>query len=344
MWDKYTGPALIAAIGLIGLAGAFHTPWGSLLDKPFVDGKTQSALETAFNNAHVIRTRSIEGLTAMDWLLFGEPMPGAVVGRNGWLFTDEEYRAGVGFDARLQTSLDRIDGAIEQLNDAQIEVEIALIPDKARIMSEHLARPRPPLVEARYQAALDGLADRGLMVQDLRPVLVTAKSEAPVFMMRDTHWTPFGARAVAQAIAPALMHATDIRGRFETRPGRAEPYRGDLMNYLDTGLFAKWLGLNDEYLAVPVTVQVGDSSGGLFGDVTVPTILVGTSFSALQQWNFTGALQEASQTDILNLAEEGRGPFAPMMQFLADLSAGNLTKPDIVVWEIPERYLTASSN
>ncbi len=42
--------------------------------------------------------------------------------------------------------------------------------------------------------------------------------------------------------------------------------------------------------------------------------------------------------DVVNLAREGDGPFAPMAEFL---SSGELKRlsPKLVIWEIPERYL-----
>ena len=57
-----------------------------------------------------------------------------------------------------------------------------------------------------------------------------------------------------------------------------------------------------------------DAGGGLFGTQTIPVTLVGTSYSADERWNFTGALQTALGADVLNLATEGRGPLPPMRE------------------------------
>jgi alginate O-acetyltransferase complex protein AlgJ len=84
-----------------------------------------------------------------------------------------------------------------------------------------------------------------------------------------------------------------------------------------------------------------DPGNALFGDQSFPVALVGTSYSANPQWNFEGFLKEALQTDILNAADEGRGPFETMKDYLEDDSFAT-NPPDLIVWEIPERYLSVS--
>jgi alginate O-acetyltransferase complex protein AlgJ len=43
--------------------------------------------------------------------------------------------------------------------------------------------------------------------------------------------------------------------------------------------------------------------------------------------------------DVVNFAEEGHGPFAPMADYLDSDLAKN-TPPKVVIWEFPVRYLT----
>ena len=69
--------------------------------------------------------------------------------------------------------------------------------------------------------------------------------------------------------------------------------------------------------------------------------LIGTSYSAIEKWNFEGALKSALQADVLNLADEGQGPLEPMAKFLKDTDFSR-TNIKLVVWEIPERFITTS--
>ena len=67
-------------------------------------------------------------------------------------------------------------------------------------------------------------------------------------------------------------------------------------------------------------------------------VLVGTSYSANALWSFEPQLKAALGKDVLNLAEQGHGPFVPMADVIRQLDAGNL-HPRAIIWEIPVRYL-----
>jgi alginate O-acetyltransferase complex protein AlgJ len=107
------------------------------------------------------------------------------------------------------------------------------------------------------------------------------------------------------------------------------------------------LGLEPENVRIVKTIpaETEHGSGGendqstLFSDNTPIVTLVGTSYSADPKWNFEGYLKEYLQTDVLNAAEQGLGPFETMKKYLQNESFLK-TPPKLVIWEIPERYLT----
>lgn len=342
VFAKWTGPVLMGAIALTGAWSAVKTEWS--LGDGFQDGATQAAWQDQFDEGLAIRTGAINAWGSAFWALFGQTSPGAVPGRDGWLFTDEEYQAAPGFEARLTQSLAQIAEAKAQVEGQGAALIIALLPDKARIMGDKLERPRAPQVAARYDALLNGLAARDIQVLDLRPALTEARAEAPVFLRTDTHWTPFGARTVARALAPALQELTPAPTAFETEQTELAEHRGDLMRYLPL-LAPDSAGFPAEPLPRFTTVAGsgdllgGGGGGGLFGDAPSPAILVGTSFSANPNWHFDGWLKQESGLDIINHADEGEGPFPPMERLLPQL--GDLSPP-VVIWELPERYLTLS--
>jgi alginate O-acetyltransferase complex protein AlgJ len=87
-----------------------------------------------------------------------------------------------------------------------------------------------------------------------------------------------------------------------------------------------------------VTVGATESDEGLFDTLEIPVALVGTSYSATGVWNFDGALRDALEGDVLKVAEQGHGPFVPMEKYLSSPSIDD-PRPQVVIWEIPERYL-----
>lgn len=344
MFQKYTGPFIILCIALIGLSSAANTDWKFAANAKFEDGATQANMEDEFNEALTIRPASIYGWNALRFAAFGEISDGAVLGADTWLFTDEEYLVSTDFDARMSTSLQRIISARDRLKDSQVELIVALLPDKARIAAKQVAVPRAPKIKTRYNRMLNDLRAQDFVVPDLSEALAVANDHAPVFMRTDTHWSPHGARAAARVLAPEVQSRISERTSFESQQGETAWHHGDLYNFLDTGPFASLLGHNDEPLETWSTYAVPDAdtnslSSGLFGDSpAIEVALVGTSYSAIPTWNFLGFLMDEADTDILNFSDEGRGPFAPMDDFLATLHDLE-TPPKLVIWEIPERYL-----
>jgi len=339
MWTKLPGLIIILIIAMVGGLSAKRSDWDTVLDQPFVDGQTQEALEEEFDDSLWIREISVNLWAALRYALLREIARGAVAGQDGWLFTDEEYEAVAGYNTRFILNLSYIATLQHSLADRGITVIIVLVPDKARIMSEHLDRRRPQNVEARYESALTHLQLSGLEVVDLRPALSTLNETTPAYLRTDTHWTPEGARVVAQALAPQIQVATDARTQFETVSTEIIAHEGDLLDFVNTGPFDVITRLgSDQLQQFETTANRADM--GLFDEApAVPGILIGTSYSANSAWNFLGFLQTESQTDIINLAQTGTGPFAPMREFLDSGQVDELS-PDFVVWEIPERYLT----
>jgi alginate O-acetyltransferase complex protein AlgJ len=162
-----------------------------------------------------------------------------------------------------------------------------------------------------------------------------------VFLRTDTHWTPYGARVAAGAAAPAvaaeLQRAGSPRAAFLSEPEKPREHRGDLLRFIRLGPRLRRLGPPADSI-VPVAARAaGGGEPGLFGELVIPVVLVGTSYSAGPLWGFEDALKMALQADVLNVAEEGRGPFLPMR----DLLEGTVLEDvgaDLVIWEIPERY------
>lgn len=172
---------------------------------------------------------------------------------------------------------------------------------------------------------------------DLSAVLTAAKAQGDVFVRTDTHWTPLGAKVVAEQLAQTIhekLPALELpAATFQTRPSTtATP--GDLLRYLP---LPKGTGPQAPQVQATTTTKLGDG-GGLLGDEPVAVTLVGTSYSAIKTWNFEGALKQALGTDVLNTADEGQGPVVPMLAYLKSQTLKD-SPPKLVIWEIPERFL-----
>jgi alginate O-acetyltransferase complex protein AlgJ len=116
-----------------------------------------------------------------------------------------------------------------------------------------------------------------------------------------------------------LMPATETIEQFQTYPVGDDPF--------DQAVFDDSVLIIEEALFSPIEPS--------------EVILLGTSFSADRRWNFEGALKQALEVDVQNIAVQGQGPITPMANFLSDDSALS-TDLKLVIWEIPERYLTVA--
>ncbi len=311
--------------------------WPADSGRAWLDGRNARQIEGLYDEKFLMKDWATNAWAALDYQLFNEGRSGVVVGQQGWLFSKEEFVWSPREAANLQVALDEIAAVARQFSAANIQLLPVLLPAKSEIYSEQLVQVNPQLQARLYEQALHGLADRGVAVADLRPLLWRAAKQQEVFLKTDTHWTPFGALRVAQWTAQQLGQEGDGQ-RFSTEPGEAKPYRGDLLNYIPVAPhFENW-GPDADLLASPVTL---DSGGGddLLADVPAITrLLIGTSYSANEAWNFAGAIKQATGADWVNYAEQGKGPFQPMRTWLADNPLAN-TEIRQVLWEIPVRYL-----
>ncbi len=313
-----------------------------------IEGAAASRFETALQRELTIRD-SIVGLWgAVSFRIFQTGKDGVLLGRDGWLFTTEEFATSDQEASTVTQTIDLIARVRLWLAARDSALVVALIPAKARIEKARLGRLAWPEAKVRlYDRARKDLAAAGVLVPDLRQPLLDLSAKRAAFLKTDTHWTPQGAQGVAYRLAQAVAAdcgGLEIAGRpFAAVPSEERARQGDLTRFVPTGPFNAWLGPAAETVqaieARALATGAEGGSAGLFGELAIPIALVGTSYSAMEEWGFDQALRLAFQADVLNLADLGGGPLAPMAAFLTDLEAGDVAAPALVIWEIPERFL-----
>ena len=293
-------------------------------------------------------SRNLWGL--IEYQAFKEGRKGVLVGDEGWLYSDEEF-------CYFPNELEELDQKIEFMLTAQetlksygSELVIAFVPAKARVYSEHLGRyEQPSYTVERYGRVLELTQSANLNVVDLYTPLNKAKTTQATFLRTDTHWTTFGADLAAQTIAQKvrednLLASIDSES-YETIVEDEFEHSGDLLTFIPLGNYQHLGPIPDTMQSLSTEKQEADSGGlggglglGLFDTVSIPVTLIGTSYSANQLWNFEGALKVTLGTDILNLADNGKGPIIPMQEYLESDTLKE-TPPELVIWEFPERFL-----
>lgn len=191
--------------------------------------------------------------------------------------------------------------------------------------------------EAGYAAMLDDLRSDGVLVAD---VLGRARAhlgaDEPFYLRRDIHWSSDGARIAAEAAAETIaalpLAATLDRAAFttETRDvGDADEKLGEALAKLCD------LKVPPEQETFYRTTEA-DAEAGLFDERAPQVVLVGTSFSHRgdDDPNFSGFLQQALSTRVLNASEEGGGFEGSMAAYLRSDTFRD-APPKVIVWEFP---------
>lgn len=175
-----------------------------------------------------------------------------------------------------------------------------------------------------YEAGLEPLTVAGLRVANL----AAAASKTPrYFFKRDHHWTPAGAKASAEAVAEVI----GSRGKrtFSNRPQALAAQLGsygEAVAHICPQAPAKE---TFEQYQPPRDNPKGET---LFSKTALPIALVGTSNSALPQWNFAGFLAAATGLEVLNVSLEGGGPSAPLLAYVRSQDFQE-RPPKVLVWE-----------
>ncbi len=342
-----------ACFGSLVIAGAIYS--GVALrdyqlqeQKSFLKGQVALDIEHYYNENFIARDLGSNLWALINYSLFREGRVGVVIGEESWLYTLDEVKDYPEAAQDLTTNLAAIDAVAAHVRAQGSDLLVALVPEKAAIYSEYLGPRRvAPIHSQLYAQVVNQLRGQGVVVVDTTDALINAKQTATTFLKSDTHWTPFGAEVVAKEIAQTLKnslhHPLLEQQVFSSQDDEPTHFQGDLLNYIPLGIFSEWVDVSADQLVktrTQVATSTATAADDLFGESSADIALVGTSYSANANWNFAGALKQHLGTDLVNYAQEGKGPFVPMTDYLNSAEFTN-APPALVIWEIPVRFLPA---
>lgn len=307
----------------------------------FLDGRLLRQLEVTYDREFILRDLSIRAWADLQYLAFGEGSKGVILGRDGWLFSNEEYLIPNDYAHAVSQHVQNIAKIEAQLRQHNKRLILMPVPMKLDIYAEHARRRFDARTPDLYEDFVARLAERKIETAPVRSAFLDAKDDTPLFLRTDTHWTPHGASLAAREVArqhPELVGQVPYVSQRVTE----KAYRGDLLNFIQV---SDWLApsqLPDDRIPVFETTNRGQSmdDSQLFGEQSESIMLVGSSYTKIEDWNFSGFLKESLQNDLLTTAVEARGPFQAMDNFLTSKQLQN-TAIKTVIWEFPVRTLLA---
>ena len=331
------GAVFISCIVILGLYSSRAITIPDVNIPLLARGAVFRRMETLYQDSFPLKGVATGFWAALNFQLFHEGRNGVIVGKDNWLFSSEEYFFPVNYQEIWEKNLQRVIRQVQLLRKNNIQVLVALVPEKVDLYRNMLTKDSEHNSINLYNRSCTYLTGRGLRVVNLRNALAAAVHRGQqVFFRTDTHWTSRGSRLAARAIADDNSIPCGDE-KYVTGKKETETLPGDLMNFIATGSLFAQFGPPPDTLS-RVTIRKEEDDVGLFADIVQNTALVGTSYSADKRWQFVEWLQLFLHKELVNYADTGTGPFAPMKAFPDDILR-NEQQISFVLWEIPVRYL-----
>lgn len=330
---------VISLLGLVSIKDSLYDSSKLQINK-VINGSWAKLFESKFdkNLNHYPFSKSF--WSSFSYFLFKEGKEGVLIGKDGWLFTTEEFSYSDDFNENIENNLNYISFVKTKLLQNNIKLFVVPIPSKARVLENKLGKYNFPKYRIPiYGDFLKYLNDNKIPFLD---ILSKVKNDNEFFLKTDTHWSPYGARIVANELKKEIGSLITNKQNYNLLFGKIEGIEGDLMRYTINGKVANILGFKGDYIR-SVNIDNNLNDDDLFGDETIPVTLVGTSYSANKNWGFESFLKNSLGVDILNMSDEGLGPFKVMKSYLKSNEFKSM-KPELIIWEIPERYIPMSEN
>ncbi|TNC50853.1 hypothetical protein FHG66_07745 [Rubellimicrobium rubrum] len=198
----------------------------------------------------------------------------------------------------------------------------------------------PAIATAAYEDVLARLRAAGVVAVDALGPLQDLPDGTMAFIPTDHHWTSNGARAVAEEVA-RVMHELPAYAGLESAEHKTyslglqdlpSPYRREIQAMCrDTVPRSATEAWETEVTQAPL-----GGGGGIFAAEAAgpPVVLVGTSMSRTESFNFDGFLADAADLDVLNYAVTGGNQYGAMIAYMTSQEFQD-APPTFLVWENP---------
>ena len=300
------------------------------------DGSASAEIEDNILEDLEFLTTMAKGYQMLRYTVFNEGRAGVIIGKDGWLFSREEFIPDPKRAARLlEANIKSVITTIEEFKAKNIDVLIALLPDKSRILKQHLTiKKKSRHARQRYDRVRERFSQAGIHAPDLRPIF--KQNPETMFFRTDTHWTNLASTSIAKSLSDIirLQHSSLAdQVPYQQKTSVSAEFQGDLAQFT-----AEFANISKETFE-NIHIQSTTANLGLFETENIDITLIGTSFSADTRWGFADNLRLNLQSNIDNLAEKGQGIFTPLQKLINE-GYFEATPPKLLIWEIPERYLS----
>lgn len=256
------------------------------------------------------------------------------LGKQDWLFRKHDLITRFGPGRIGYNGIQKLQEALARHGTKLVMVPI---PTRAIVHSEYLGDipfDHQTALE-NYASYLQSLRRIGVLVPNLEDLVISV-GEDQLFFARDHHWTPAGAKLIAEQIA-ILLAEMEVTQQIPNLSFSSKVI-GSMQN---PGSYHRAAQIICGLTFQPEVFETYETTGDfdLFAEQDAPQIvLVGTSNSmGVLNFNFAGFLREALSRDVLNLAASGGGYDKAISDYLAS-DLFHQQPPEFLIWEVPGYY------
>lgn len=263
--------------------------------------------------------------------------PNVLIGKEDWLFYSGEgniadFQCTSPFTPEeLQRIRDRLLQVDATLQEQGIQFLLVIAPNKESVYPEYLPEGVAQIGDVcRIDQVVEMLsAEETLDILDLRAVIREGKNQGQVYHRTDTHWNDLGALLATRALLSALQVDNPRLSipELDQSTLQKERFSGDLARYLP--LDERWI--EEETVLVPLECSEAvlsqldrNTIEAQIPDSTLPTALV-----------FRDSFMDA----LIPLLSEHFSRTVYRHSFAVDMDLVQQQQPDIVIYEIAQRYL-----
>lgn len=324
----FLGYALFYGATLVEPTGYALRTW-ALEGTSWADGSAPQAIDQLIANQAPHFELAFNALGYARFAAFGEMKPGAVAGRDGYLFNQADLILAREVDAGVSKAVSVITSVADQLEALGIDLVFLPLPTKMDVERDHHGYEEAAQAgERAYRAIVQSTLAAGVTTIDARSAWLEARLTGPVTHRTDQHWTVLGAQIAAREIARKI----DMTGFMQVpivleQVSETLPFQGDLAAFIGSEYVSTAVGYPLEM------IRPYNASGADPGPSEIA--LVGTSESVDLRWSFEVSLEHQLQAPIDNQAMSGVGPVLPMWRAIHQYRTAPEMRPRLVIWEFP---------
>ncbi len=260
------------------------------------------------------------------------PVPGFIPASDGWVFGEWDLRTDFAIPEDTVPYMQRLVDALKARGITLVGVPV---PSRGMLHAQYLDKTNPlaaaysaETATQNYLAAIEQYESLGMVM--VNPLSYLTENVDALDFKTDMHWTPEGAKQVAQAVADTLKTLPEAATLTPSTFTLSEAFIGE-----HEGVYTKDLTRLCNTPLPKEPIQHYELSGGpkvgLLEDATPSIMLLGTSFSE-ETFGFEKFLKAATGLDIVNLSTSGGTKWYSLERLFVDETA---PLPKIILWEFP---------